>query len=292
MMRASFVFGLLIAFTYFHGAVADSATGSCHHNCADVAETIHGQSIVHAAFGDDIVAMDLAQNEVACYTDYAECPFDSTPCDCYTYPADPPCMVCIPDLCAGANHGCDVNAVCENIWNTTTFEADRDCVCNEGWHGSGEVCLDDDECADMTHDCNVAATCTNLPGAFNCSCDTHSNGVAGPTGDGYTCRVRYEIELHTANKQGAQTNDLLTITLNLDDGASTEVFTTVDLGWDSMPKGSIQIEEHVANHEQFKSLDSVNIAIDGTDYWAPSRIIVRDLTYGQEFDSGWIRYYT
>lgn len=81
--------------------------------------------------------------------------------------------------CEGENGGddCDANATCTDEY--LGFQ----CACNEGYHGDGVECTDDDECADegSGNNCDANATCTNTPGSFECACN------AGFDGDGLTC---------------------------------------------------------------------------------------------------------
>ena len=68
---------------------------------------------------------------------------------------------------------CDANAA-------GTLSNENDCVCNVGFSGTGDVCLDIEECR-LDQPCAETATCTELVGTFSCACN------AGYTGTGTDC---------------------------------------------------------------------------------------------------------
>lgn len=57
-----------------------------------------------------------------------------------------------------------------------------DCVCANGYTGTGNNCKDVDECAEASlNDCDVNADCENNDGGYSCKCKD------GYTGNGRTC---------------------------------------------------------------------------------------------------------
>ncbi len=91
---------------------------------------------------------------------------------------------------------CDDNASCQTDANGSR------CVCDNGFGGDGETCVDLNECSDMSDDCDVNATCTNTEGSFTCECNS------GFSGDGRTCTSlgvwRYDFEQLTAGTVASQ----------------------------------------------------------------------------------------
>uniref|UniRef100_A0A915L883 Uncharacterized protein n=1 Tax=Romanomermis culicivorax TaxID=13658 RepID=A0A915L883_ROMCU len=61
------------------------------------------------------------------------------------------------------NGSCGKNAHCESM-----KEAEK-CVCDAGWTGDGNYCIDVDECL-MEHTCEPNVKCENTPGGYKCLC--------------------------------------------------------------------------------------------------------------------------
>lgn len=77
------------------------------------------------------------------------------------------------------------------------------CVCDSGYTGDGQLCLDVDECKTDQNGCDENASCTNTAGSYECSCDTGvgdglfcvedtcadqcGTGTCVPTADGVAC---------------------------------------------------------------------------------------------------------
>lgn len=92
------------------------------------------------------------------------------------------------NICTSGLPNCDKNATCKPI-SDTKYE----CICNEGYQGSGKVCCgpgynatpggctDIHECNEQLDDCDPNASCSNTTGSYTCKCKT------GYTGDGKTC---------------------------------------------------------------------------------------------------------
>jgi alpha-tubulin suppressor-like RCC1 family protein len=67
-----------------------------------------------------------------------------------------------------------------------TCNAQGQCVCDPGFTGDGQLCLDIDECSEQTDNCHATAACTNSPGSFSCACPS------GTIGDPFTgCEERW-----------------------------------------------------------------------------------------------------
>ncbi|MBI2897151.1 MAG: hypothetical protein HYY06_26580 [Deltaproteobacteria bacterium] len=67
---------------------------------------------------------------------------------------------------------CDVHASC----------IDDECVCDDGWVGSGSDCRDFNECLQDNGGCDPNARCDNRPGSRDCTCEP------GWFGDGLACQ--------------------------------------------------------------------------------------------------------
>ncbi|XP_078351506.1 polycystin family receptor for egg jelly-like isoform X2 [Oculina patagonica] len=85
------------------------------------------------------------------------------------------CLIEDKDECQQGTHHCDVNAQCNN-----TFES-FNCTCLRGYIGDGVNCSDVDECQNEEHNCDVNARCNNTFGSFNCTC------LQGYVGNGVNC---------------------------------------------------------------------------------------------------------
>ncbi len=75
---------------------------------------------------------------------------------------------------------------CMPCGSDASCNAQGECVCNPGFTGDGQLCLDIDECSEQTDNCHVTAACTNTPGSFMCACPP------GTVGDPFTgCEERW-----------------------------------------------------------------------------------------------------
>ncbi|EGD73921.1 fibrillin 1 [Salpingoeca rosetta] len=81
------------------------------------------------------------------------------------------------DECRVGVHFCDEHATCMNV------PGGYECVCNDGYAGTGFACSNVDECALGTHTCDDHATCADTEGSFTCTCGD------GYLGDGLTTGV-------------------------------------------------------------------------------------------------------
>eukprot|EP00056_Hartaetosiga_gracilis_P012097 m.190090 g.190090 ORF g.190090 m.190090 type:complete len:1095 (-) comp13633_c0_seq1:2329-5613(-) len=89
------------------------------------------------------------------------------------------------DECASRIHGCDENAKCKNL------AVGYECVCNEGWSGSGFRCSDENECKLGSDTCVENAVCTNTKGSFECVCpETTHDGNGRSDGNGCQTHCR------------------------------------------------------------------------------------------------------
>ncbi|XP_035767039.1 pro-epidermal growth factor [Neolamprologus brichardi] len=71
---------------------------------------------------------------------------------------------------------CDVNAQC--LLNS----GHPNCLCQEGFTGDGQLCVDIDECNLGIHNCDKNEECQNTAGKYYCKC------LAGYYSDGQTCQ--------------------------------------------------------------------------------------------------------
>ena len=55
------------------------------------------------------------------------------------------------------------------------------CVCNDGYRGSGKVCRDIDECKEGLHDCNSSFICLNMSPGYECIATTTSTSTTTTT---------------------------------------------------------------------------------------------------------------
>ncbi|PIK60711.1 putative fibrillin-1 [Apostichopus japonicus] len=93
-------------------------------------------------------------------------------------------LTCSNGTCVNETVSCDINGFCENT------EGSYICMCNSGYIGTGQDCVDINECMDSV--CDPAALCVDLEGNYSCSCPN------GYTGDGYnTCDDVNECEDNT-----------------------------------------------------------------------------------------------
>jgi len=67
-------------------------------------------------------------------------------------------------------------ASCAPCGSDANCNAQGECVCNPGFVGDGQLCLDVDECSEQIDNCHVTASCTNTPGAFECACPSGTVG--------------------------------------------------------------------------------------------------------------------
>lgn len=78
---------------------------------------------------------------------------------------------------------------CGPCGTDATCNGQGQCVCDKGFTGDGQLCLDIDECSEQTDNCHATASCTNNQGSFSCACPS------GTVGDPLTgCEERW-VEL-------------------------------------------------------------------------------------------------
>lgn len=75
-----------------------------------------------------------------------------------------------------AGQGGQGGAMCAPCGSDASCNAQGECVCNEGFVGDGQLCLDVDECSEQIDNCHASASCTNTPGAFDCACPAGTIG--------------------------------------------------------------------------------------------------------------------
>ena len=67
---------------------------------------------------------------------------------------------------------CDINAKCVPIENSIMRLSNDfgkyQCVCNDGYRGSGKACRDINECSEGLHDCTDNQNCINIEPGFEC----------------------------------------------------------------------------------------------------------------------------
>lgn len=86
----------------------------------------------------------------------------------------------------GAGQGGSGGASCMPCGSDAGCNAQGQCVCDPGFTGDGQLCLDIDECSEQTDNCHDTAACTNIPGSFLCACPS------GTIGDPFTgCEERW-----------------------------------------------------------------------------------------------------
>jgi peptidyl-prolyl cis-trans isomerase A (cyclophilin A) len=61
---------------------------------------------------------------------------------------------------------CNSNSSCQLV------ESVPSCVCDNGYSGDGDVCVDINECTDGSDDCGSTSTCENSAGGFECICES------------------------------------------------------------------------------------------------------------------------
>ncbi|PKN59316.1 MAG: hypothetical protein CVU56_01235 [Deltaproteobacteria bacterium HGW-Deltaproteobacteria-14] len=124
-----------------------------------------GVQVVEDAVSDTITAADTTTtpDDTTPGGDADGAATDSVAAD--TVAAD---TVVTEDTSATCSKPCDPHASC----------VAGQCVCDQGWTGSGFACEDVDECEDGTAVCGSAAACGNLPGTWTCVCPDGSEGQA------------------------------------------------------------------------------------------------------------------
>ncbi|PIK34387.1 putative fibrillin-1 [Apostichopus japonicus] len=104
-------------------------------------------------------------------------------------------LTCSNGTCVNETVSCDINGSCENT------EGSYICMCNSGYIGTGQDCVDINECMDSA--CDPAALCIDLEGNYSCSCPN------GYTGDGYnTCDDINECNVDNACHYNATCNNI------------------------------------------------------------------------------------
>jgi len=76
----------------------------------------------------------------------------------------------------GGGQGGAGGGVCAPCGENASCDASGACVCNAGFMGDGEECLDIDECNEQLDDCHATAACTNTMGSFTCACPSGTVG--------------------------------------------------------------------------------------------------------------------
>jgi hypothetical protein len=113
-------------------------------------------------------------------TDPAQCQLKDEIASCVcpggydTDPNNPNGCVDVDECSSGASE-CDEHASCHNR------EGSYDCICNDGFSGTGKVCAALDDCGGVTNTCHADATCTRTDSGVACTCTT------GFQGDGHLC---------------------------------------------------------------------------------------------------------
>ncbi len=91
-----------------------------------------------------------------------------------------------------AGQGGSGGAACVPCGSDASCNAQGQCVCDPGFTGDGQLCLDIDECSEQTDNCHDTAACTNTPGSFTCACPS------GTVGDPFTgCEERW-VEINAS----------------------------------------------------------------------------------------------
>ncbi|MBK8256113.1 MAG: hypothetical protein IPK82_26020 [Polyangiaceae bacterium] len=75
---------------------------------------------------------------------------------------------------------CGANAACDE---------QGACVCDPGFSGDGQECIDVNECIELPNTCHPSADCVNEPGAYSCACPSGTVGEPEPAGIG--CSALY-----------------------------------------------------------------------------------------------------
>ncbi|XP_076814750.1 IgGFc-binding protein-like [Clavelina lepadiformis] len=84
-----------------------------------------------------------------------------------------------PPVCIDINECQQTRPPCHTQARCVNNDGSYQCVCNEGYTGSGRVCTDINEC--LRNPCHRQATCANSRGSFRCECNEGYNG------DGIIC---------------------------------------------------------------------------------------------------------
>ena len=87
--------------------------------------------------------------------------------------------------------GCVDDSDCHEFAKCTAVsDSTRICICDSGFTGNGDSCIDIDECIDRSHNCANNAICDNTPGSFVCKCKP------GFTGDGVSsCTGKTDVSI-------------------------------------------------------------------------------------------------
>ncbi|XP_072017077.1 uncharacterized protein [Amphiura filiformis] len=212
--------------------------------------------------------------------------------------------------CTLGTDNCDAHAACTNSIGSYT------CVCNAGYIGDGEICIDDDECTVSTDNCDANADCINSDGSFTCAydnectlgidnCDANAactNTVGSSTcecntgynGDGVTCTDIDECNLSTDNCDANSTcnNTVGSFTCACDAGYNGDGVTcTVCMDYLGMENGTIPDGNIQASSEYDSSnYDATKGRLNGPSSWYP--VTDQQDTIWIQADIGYLTYVT